>query len=124
MEFDKINNAIKSKTRDAKNALIAEQAKLGMKHGKNKAEPEPLTNINNRFSQDAGIITRIRFKFKRSGVFVHKGVGRGTTIGQVGSTGRKAKPWFNPIIEKYADDLMENVADEWINVSFDKLKIK
>jgi hypothetical protein len=44
-------------------------------------------------------------------VFVHKGVGRGTKISQVGSTKRKAKPWLNPIIDRNLDRLADIVAD-------------
>ena len=124
MEFDKINNIIQTKTRQAKQDLVAEQSKLGMEHGKNKKEPEPLTDIKNQFTKNAGVINRIRFKFKKSGVFVHKGVGKGTPIEKVGQTTRKAKPWFNPVIEKYADELMEQVADEWVDVAFNKILIR
>lgn len=124
MDFNKVNTIINAKTREAKDALVSEQSKLGMKHGKNKTEPEPLTNINTRTSKNAGVINRIRFKFKKSGVFVHKGVGKGTPIEKVGSTTRVAKPWFNPVIEKYANEMMEAVADEYVDVAFNQILIR
>ncbi len=95
-----------------------------MKHGLNRTEPEPLTNINTRTSKNAGVINRIRFRFKKSGVFVHKGVGKGTPIEKVGSTNRKPKPWFNPVIEKYANEMMEEVADEYVDVAFNQILIR
>ncbi len=70
------------------------------------------------------MINRIRYRFKRSGVFVHKGVGRGTKASQVGTTSRKAKEWFNPIIQKMADELVDELADEWVDIIYDKLKIR
>jgi hypothetical protein len=124
MDFEKVNTIINTKTRQAKQALIEEQSKLGMKHGLNRTEPEPLTNINTRTSKNAGVINRIRFRFKKSGVFVHKGVGKGTPIEKVGSTNRKPKPWFNPVIEKYANEMMEEVADEYVDVAFNQILIR
>lgn len=120
MEFDKINTRIKELSRESKMALVQEQRKLGMKH----STSDPLTDIKTRVSYDAGLANRVRYKFKKSGIYVHKGVGKGTPIDKVGQTNRKAKPWFNPVIEKYADLMMEEVADEWVDVAFNKILIK
>jgi hypothetical protein len=120
MDFVKVNSKIKQLTAEAKTALVSEQRKLGMKH----TSSEPLTNIKTRLSESSGLVNRVRFKFKKSGIFVHKGVGKGTPIDKVGQTNRKAKPWFNPVVEKYADLMMEEVADEWVDVAFNKILIK
>jgi hypothetical protein len=61
--------------------------------------------------KNAGVANKIRFRMPRHMVFVSKGVGRGTKISQVGSTNRKAKPWFNPVIEKELSKLTDTVAD-------------
>lgn len=124
MNFEKVNSALNRLTKETRTALISEQSKLNMEHGKNKSDPEPLTKIITRTSKNAGVINRIRFKFKKSGVFVHKGVGKGTPIEKVGSTTRKAKPWFNPVIEEYANKMMEEVADEYVDVAFNQILIR
>jgi hypothetical protein len=124
MDFEKVNNIITKKTREAKDALIAEQSKLNMQHGKNRTETDTLDKLKTNTKKNAGVINRIRFKFKKSGVFVHKGVGNGTPISKVGSTKRKAKPWFNPVIERFAEKLSDEVMDELLEVNYDKLKIK
>jgi hypothetical protein len=124
MDFEKVNNIITKKTREAKDALIAEQSKLNMQHGKNRTETDTLDKLKTNTKKNAGVINRIRFKFKKSGVFVHKGVGKGTPIAKVGSTTRKAKPWFNPVIEKYANEMMEEVADEYVDVAFNQILIR
>lgn len=58
-----------------------------------------------------GVTSKVSFKMPRHMVFVHKGVGRGTKISAVGTTGRKAKPWFNPVLEKNIPNLVDIVAD-------------
>jgi hypothetical protein len=57
-------------------------------------------------------------------IYVHKGVGRGTTIDQVGSTNRVAKPWFNPVIERKIDELADIVAEEIGSEIINKLLIR
>jgi hypothetical protein len=118
-DYKNLNSYIASKTKDAVFSLQKEQDRLGMKH-----DSDSLKVINTRLRKQAGFVSRISFKFKKSGIFVHKGVGRGTPISKAGTTNRKAKEWFNPVIEKYANELMEGVADEWIDITFSKLKIK
>lgn len=95
-----------------------------MKHVDSKSNYEPLTKITTRLSKQKGLANRIRVRFKKSGVFVHKGVGRGTTASQVGTTNRTAKEWFNPILEQVADELVEDMADEMVDVIFNSIKIK
>jgi hypothetical protein len=123
VDYERVNKIIEEETKQCVADLKAEQRRLGMKHG-----PDPLTEIRTRISKNSGIAVRVRIGFKRSGVFVHIGVGRGTTRAQVGSTNRKAKEWFNPIVEKYADKIVERLADEWAEMIFDivcdKLKMK
>ncbi len=97
---------------------------LNMKHVDSKSNYEPLTKITTRVSKQKGLANRIRIRFKKSGVFVHKGVGRGTTASQVGTTNRTAKEWFNPIVDKVADELVEEMADEMVDVIFNSIKIK
>lgn len=122
-DYDRINKIIAEKTKQCEADLRSEMSRLGMKHGS-----DPLTNVKTRISKQSGLTVRVRFRFKKSGVFVHIGVGKGTTKAQVGSTTRRAKEWFNPVIEKYADDIVTAIADEWSDLIFDvvcdKLKMK
>jgi hypothetical protein len=66
------------------------------------------THIQGQFPQ------RVSFSFERYGVFVEKGVGRGNDIGNL-SRNRRAKPWFNPVMETklplLADKVTEHFAD-------------
>lgn len=124
MDFEKINAGIRSKTKACNQKLQSTIRQLGMKHVSSPENNEPLTKISNGFSNQAGMINRIRFRFKKSGIFPHKGVGRGTKASQVGSTTRKAKEWFNPVIDAFADELVEELADQHVEIIFDKLKIK
>lgn len=119
VDTQKVNALVRTKTVAAVARLKDEQSRLGMKHGS-----DPLTKIAVRYREKEGMTNRISFKFKKSGIFVHKGVGRGTNAAEVGLTNRKAKEWFNPVIEAYADDLTEAVADEFVEATFRKLRIK
>lgn len=71
-----------------------------------------------------GIINRVSFKMQRHAIFVHKGVGRGTPISMVGQTKRKAKPWFNPVIDKNIDSLADIVADSAADLIVNNVQIK
>jgi hypothetical protein len=124
MNFDQVNNTIRSKTAHLKSRLKKSISSQGMKHVATMKNPEPLTNISTRFSQQFGVINRIRIKFKRSGVMVHKGVGRGTKAGEVGSGKRTPKPWFNPVVEEFVEELSNAVADEMVDLTFNSIIIK
>lgn len=119
MDYQQINSDVATKTKTLVTRLRAEQDRLGMKH-----EPDSLKKITTKQSYKNGLVNRIRIRFKKSGVFVHKGVGRGTPASQVGNTNRKPKEWFNPLVEEFADQLAESMADQLLEVTFDKLKIK
>lgn len=121
--LDDINATVRRKSEAAIGRMKSLQNSLGMKHGQNPDEGR-LTSIRSTVKERDGVAERIRFKFKRSGVFVHKGVGRGTSMGQAGSTKRKAKEWFNPVIEALAEELASDVFNGFIEVKIDKLLIK
>lgn len=124
MDYDRINDIVRSKTVDLKARLSGSIRGLNMKHVDSKSNYEPLSKISTRISMQMGMANRIRIRFKKSGIFVHKGVGRGTKASQVGSTNRKAKEWFNPVIEEFADELAEALADEIVELTFNSIKIK
>jgi hypothetical protein len=119
MNLDKINNTAAEKTRAFVEKLKANQDALGMKHG-----PDSLKKIRSSQSSKFGLVHRIRIKFKRSGVFRHKGVGKGTKASQVGTTNRQPADWFNSEAEAFADDLASEMADQLIDITFDQMKIR
>jgi len=86
---------------------------LGIKHSANSKSPQAAQKaLKDSYRKSDGLIQRISYQIPRHMIFVHKGVGRGTPIDKVGTTGRKAKPWFNPVIEANIDDLGDIVANE------------
>lgn len=117
---DDINPKIESRTDQLLKELKAEMSSLGMVHDKK----DPLFRIGRRYNKEKefNMINRIRLRFKRSGVFVHKGVGRPKKDGSPSS--RQPKEWFNPLVEKYADDLADTMADHLVEATFDRLKIR
>lgn len=117
--IDQLNQYVETRTAKVLQELKTAQATLGMKHG-----PDSLAKIRRAFRKREGMINRIQFRFKRSGVYVHKGVGRGTKISEVGSTKRTPKEWFNPVIEQYAQDLADAASREYVQAAFKRLKIK
>jgi len=124
MNYDSINDIITNKTANLKARLKQSIAANNIRHTDTLWDAEPLSNISTRLSRQFGMVNRIRIKFKRSGVFVSKGVGRGTKAGQVGTTNRQAKDWFNPVVEEFTDELANEVADELADITFNSIKIK
>lgn len=120
MDFEELNTRIKQRVAESKGRLLARMNELGMKHGVNKDEIEKLTNIITTTREKEGLISRIRYKFKKSGIYVHKGVGRGRPA----SNPKNAKEWFNPVIEQFANELADEVMDGMLDVSMTNLKIK
>ena len=47
---------------------------------------------------------------KPYGIYIHKGVGKGTKAGQQGNTDRIAKPWLMPIIDSQIEVLAEELS--------------
>jgi hypothetical protein len=77
------------------------------------SEYKPLEkSIGSSLKKDFGEVTRVNFKFKRKGIFLEHGVGRGRPVR---SAKAKPKPWLapvlNPAIDELADILMEHYAD-------------
>jgi len=111
-DIDSFNNDVGDWTRDTKSQVVDEMNSLGIIHRPGSTSPVPAQRaLKTGLRKNAGITNRISFKFPRHLVFVHKGVGRGTTIGQVGSTSRKPKPFLNPVIDRNLDKLTGIVAD-------------
>jgi hypothetical protein len=118
-DAEEINSKLDSIVTKSKGDLLQKMSSLGIGGSKLKRSVKTKTATD----KSTGLIKRIRYTFNKEGVYVHKGVGRGTNASQAGSTKRKAKEWFNPVIEKVADQLVEAVADGMVELTFKKLRI-
>ncbi|HNW73971.1 MAG TPA: hypothetical protein PKN44_10125 [Bacteroidales bacterium] len=80
-------------------------------------------SLRNTYYYNYGMIDRLGFTFRREGVYIHKGVGRGYNMrgGVVVKTAktlgfnRKPKPWFNPVIASHIPALREIVREYFDN---------
>jgi hypothetical protein len=124
-DIDAFNSDVSQWTRAAKEAVVSEISSQGIIHRENSKSPVAAQNaIKTAQRKKTGVTARISFKMPRHMVFVHKGVGRGTKITDVGSTNRKAKPWFNPVIEKKFPELVDIVADHQGTMVLNAVMIK
>lgn len=124
-DIDAYNNAVGDWTSDTKGQVISEMDALGIVHSeKSKSKVPAKKALRTALRKNAGVTNRISFKIPRHMVFVHKGVGRGTRISQVGTTKRKPKPFLNPVIEKNIGKLAEVVADHQGTMVVNALMIK
>ncbi|MGJ1366270.1 hypothetical protein [Sphingobacterium spiritivorum] len=108
-------------------------------NSKNRSD-DGIDSIKISYSTEDGDISRIRFRFVRHLIFVHKGAGKGIggnkgsswatksgktkrtdpkSLGKIGTSSRKAKEWLNPVLDaeipKLADQLMKEKIDAAIN---------
>ena len=137
-----INTIIEDETKKCIESLKADQSRLDIKRVSGE-----LSNIKYKLlrKDTTGVFTRIRFIFPRYGVFIEKGAGRGhgggkgsqwknkrditiytnpASFGKMNTGGRRAKEWFNPVIENFVDSLVDRLQGYFISVSYQRLKIK
>jgi hypothetical protein len=140
VDQQKVNQIILSATAAAIPAFIAEQAKYGMNHSSNG-----ISKIKAITRKREGMINKIKFQFKVSGIYREKGAGRGfggakgskwvnakgetkttnpNSFNKQGTGSRQAAPWFNPVAEKVADDLADKLLTEFVEIAFNQIKIK
>jgi len=75
------------------------------------------SSIKGTSKEQSGEIYRLGFSFRREGIFIHKGVGRGyvmkgDTVVKISKTegfNRHPKPWFNPVVESFIPELEQIV---------------
>jgi hypothetical protein len=139
-DLEKVNIIIQDATTALIPALVAEQAKYGIKHGS-----DGMDKIKRSFRKRDGMINKVTIKIKKSGIYREKGAGKGyggkkgskwidskgqqkstnpNSLGKAGTGTRQAAPWFNPVVEKYADQLANKLADEFVEIAFNNLKLK
>lgn len=139
-DLEKVNAIITTHTAAAVPALVAEQNKYGITHG-----PNGFNKIRTAMRKRDGMINKVTFKFPKTGIYREKGAGRGyggkkgskwidangvtkttnpASLGKAGTGKRQAAPWFNPVIEKYADQMANELADQFVEIAFNNLLIK
>ena len=139
-DIEKVNKIIQDATTALLPALVSEQAKYGIKHGS-----DGMDRIKKSFRKRDGLINKVTLKIKKSGIYREKGAGKGyggkkgskwinakgnqkttnpESLGKAGTGKRRAAPWFNPVVEKYADQLANQLADEFVEIAFNNLKLK
>ena|SRR5690348_10091159 len=117
-EIQQTNDDIVHWAKESAKAMRDAEGQLGIRH-------TPGSNWERTsFGRGRGIINRVSFKMPRHAIFVHKGVGRGTTVESVGNTKRRPKPWFNPVIDSRIDDLADIVADGQADLIVNNANIK
>ena len=138
-DIDKVNDLIQTDVKALPNLLRLEQQRLGIEHG-----DDGFDKITVSTRKSYGMVNRVSIKFKRTGIYSEKGAGRGyggkkgskwknakgeikstnpRSLGKAGTGNRKAKPWFNPVVEQFADQLAEKLADEFVEVTINRLMI-
>lgn len=141
--IDVYNKDVRSWTQDTKRKIKREVLQLTAKYsGQGYAKQEAKTRLY------AGEASKITFSFPYYMVFVHKGAGRGyggsiskqftnakggksatsaLSFGRMGTGRRKAKPFFNPIIEQQFPalaDLIANYKGDKVILQMQKILIR
>lgn len=80
-------------------------------------------SVKNRVGYTYGVAEKVSIKLNRYGIFVEKGVGRGTKIDQVGQTNRVAKRWLSPVLDKHTPKLADKVAKIFAESSVNAIKL-
>lgn len=112
MESIKFTAEVTAWAKDRVSDMQQEAKSLGIEHRQNSSSPSSsIDGITRKTTMRYGVPSKISFKFARHLIFVHKGVGKGTPMSKVGTTARKAKPWFEPPIERNIEQLGDIVAE-------------
>lgn len=117
VSFSPINNAADEWSREAVDTLLGsiEQLNILNEYGLWKS-------VRYRIRTSYGVAERIGFGFKRYGVYVEKGVGRGRPIGSTKAK-QKARPWFNPRMDELLPVLAEKMGEAAADVIIKGMKI-
>lgn len=120
-DIDQLNNNIEQWDEDNKRDVLSEMDSLGIQHYKYSPNKTPLrkafkSTLRKRFD----LVDRITYKMPRSAIFLHKGVSRGHGK----DNPRKAKEWYQPVVDNNIDKLADIVADGQGTLVINSLKIK
>lgn len=88
---------------------------------------ELLKTIRTNYKQSFGEIDAIGFAMTKGGVMTEKGVGRGIKIDSAKTNGavigRRAKPWFAPIMDNTVAELADFVASQKADALINAIQI-
>lgn len=103
-------------------AIKAEIDALGIKHAPHSPSPKALKNsLTKKIRVRNGIIDKISYSMPRSGVFRHKGVGRGRGI----NSGKTIPAgWFDNPTNRNMEELQQIVAENDCTYVINNLSIK
>lgn len=148
INFDKQNERVINWAKQTSTAMKITGNALGIRHRQNSPSTgSSIDRIADRVGYKGSIIERVSFKFPRTLIWTHKGAGKGrggllgstwydkyglkhttnpNSLGKMDTGGRKAKPFFNDVIESPAgvDELAQIVAEESGDAIINKLLIK
>jgi len=106
-------------------AIKSEISALGIVHRPKSPSPKALSNsITRKYRKKAGMIDKLSFGMPRSGVFRHKGVGKGTPISMVGQTTRRPARWYSNPVDRNMPELQQIVAEADCTFVINNLTIK
>jgi len=113
INYSQANDRIDIWSEKVKGELRSEIDSQGIRHEKRSDSPRAAKDsLTKTLRKNQGLVERVSYRIPRHMIYVHKGVGRGTPIEKAGTTKRKAKPWFNPVIERNIEELGDIVAEE------------
>lgn len=99
--------------------LKAQFTSLNIEHVERSPSTTPAVDLlKSNIGYSFGMPEKVRFKFPRHLVFVHKGVGRG------GTAGRTPKEWFNPVMEKQVEKLADQLGEDYGDLAVNAINIK
>ena len=112
-QYDTANSRIQDWSFSVEDKLKQEMVSLGIRHRANSQSAIAAINaLKTLLRRTDGLTDRISYQIPRHMIFVHKGVGKGTPAAMAGQTKRKAKPWFNPVVDQNINELADIVAEE------------
>lgn len=124
-DIDGFNRKVTQWAEDTQKDVRAELDALRVVHAKYSRSPVSFKKaLKAKLRLRSGEVSSIGISFPRHGVFVHKGVGKGTPVSRIGTTKRKAKPFLNPVLDKNLVRLSEIAADHMGNITVNSIKIK
>jgi len=120
-DIDQFNDKIKNWDDTIKAEVKGQIDKLGIRTYSYSQNPVPLRNaFRSRLRKEFDLINKISYSMPRSAVFLHKGVSRGHDK----NNPRKAKEWFQPVVDKNIDSLADIVSNGQGDLVVNALKIK
>lgn len=120
-DIDQFNDKIKNWDDTIKAEVKGQIDKLGIRTYSYSQNPVRLRNaFRSRLRKEFDLINKISYSMPRSAVFLHKGVSRGHDK----NNPRKAKEWFQPVVDKNIDSLADIVSNSQGDLVVNALKIK